>query len=239
MNPSLPFERARVDLPPPPATPDAESASRQREAMVNEQLLPRGIRDARVIEAMRRIPRHLFVPESERASAYADHPLPIGWGQTISQPFVVAFMVQCARIPPGARVLDVGAGSGFQAAVLGEMGVEVHALEIVPELAHAARERLALLGYSRVHVYEHDGYLGLPEEAPFDAILAAAAPERVPPPLLDQLKVGARLVMPVGGDRDVQQLTIVTRTAGGFTEDQVLAVRFVPMTGRAAAHGTG
>jgi protein-L-isoaspartate(D-aspartate) O-methyltransferase len=187
-----------------------------------------GIRDERVLEAMRRVPRHEFVPEAERQSAYEDRPLPIGRGQTISQPYIVAAMTELAAPEPGARVLEIGTGSGYQAAVLAEVAGEVYSIEIIPELARTAAARLARLGYGRVHVRTGDGYLGWPEAAPFDAIIVTAAPPEVPKPLEEQLKVGGRLVIPVG---DLyQELRVITRTPTGLREQSVFPVRFVPMT---------
>jgi protein-L-isoaspartate(D-aspartate) O-methyltransferase len=205
---------------------DFESA---RSRMVEEQIAARGVSDARVLEAMRRAPRHLFVPEGDRAAAYADHPLPIGEGQTISQPYIVAAMSELAELPADARVLEVGTGSGYQAAVLAEMGAEVYTIEIVPELAAAAAASLERLGYDRVHVRQGDGYRGWPAAAPFDAILVTAAAPRVPETLLDQLAEGGRLVIPVGGWD--QELRVYTRTPDGVEVRDVFPVRFVPMTG--------
>lgn len=197
--------------------------------MVAEQLEARGIRDTRVLAAMRAVPRHAFVPGEERARAYADRPLPIGYGQTISQPYIVAFMTEAADLSPDERVLEVGTGSGYQAAVLAEVAAEVYTIEIVEPLATQAAQTLAELGYTTVHVRSGDGYRGWPEAAPFDAVLVAAAAPRVPQPLLDQLALGGRLVIPVGDS--VQELEIYTRTADGFSVRRTLAVMFVPMTG--------
>ena len=203
----------------------------ERERMVAEQIAARGVRDERVLAALRRVPRHFFVPEAERGEAYDDHPLPIGSRQTISQPYIVAVMSELAEISRGERVLEIGTGSGYQAAVLAELGAEVHSIEIVPELATSARAVLARLGYERVNVITGDGYRGLPERAPFDAILVTAAPDHVPQPLLDQLAVGGRLVIPVG-DR-FQQLRVFARSAAGIEQRSIFDVRFVPMTGEA------
>jgi protein-L-isoaspartate(D-aspartate) O-methyltransferase len=209
---------------------DAERAE-ERARMVTEQIAGRGVRDERVLAALRKVPRHRFVPEAERSGAYQDHPLPIGSRQTISQPYIVAVMSELAEVAPGERVLEVGTGSGYQAAVLAELGAEVHSIEIVPELAASARETLRALGYERVNVLTGDGYRGLPERAPFDAILVTAAPDHVPQPLLDQLAVGGRLVIPVGDES--QQLRVLERTARGIQDLPVFDVRFVPMTGEA------
>lgn len=203
----------------------------EREGMVRVQLEGRGIRDRRVLEAMRRVPRHELVDPRDADQAYADRPLPIDHDQTISQPYVVALMSELAQLSPGARVLEVGTGSGYQAAVLAELGAEVWSIEIVEPLARAAAERLRRLGYANVHVRTGDGYRGWPEHAPFDAILVTAAPPEIPPPLLEQLAVGGRLVVPVGVG--VQDLVVVTRTPTGYTRRVAEAVRFVPMTGEA------
>ena len=201
----------------------------ERERMVAEQLAARGIRDERVLAAMREIPRHRFVPPEQAGHAYEDRPLGIGSGQTISQPYVVAFMSAVLQLSGDERVLDVGTGSGYQAAILGELAREVWSIEIVPALADAARARLAALGYDNVHVRCGDGYAGWPEVAPFDAILVAAAPDHVPQPLLDQLAPDGRMILPVG---DLEQrLVSIRRTETGFVQEEVLPVRFVPMTG--------
>ncbi len=209
-----------------PAPGDGREA--ERLAMVATQIERRGVADPGVLEAMRRVPRHLFVPADAAAHAYDDRPLPIGHGQTISQPYIVAIMTQLASIKPGARVLEVGTGSGYQAAVLAHIGAEVYSIEIVEPLAREATERLARLGYA-VKVRAGDGYRGWPEAAPFDAIIVTAAPPRIPEPLKEELRVGGRLVVPVGVGW--QQLIVVTRTAEGFEEKPVIPVRFVPMTG--------
>jgi protein-L-isoaspartate(D-aspartate) O-methyltransferase len=201
----------------------------RRNAMVEDQIAARGIADPRVLAAMRAVPRHEFVPESLREAAYDDRPLPIGNGQTISQPYIVAIMTELARIEPGANVLEVGTGSGYQAAVIHEIAGAVRSIEIVEPLAREAAQTLARLGYAGADVRFGDGYRGWPEAAPFDAILVTAAPERVPQPLLDQLAVGGRLVIPVGGF--FQQLEVHTRGADGISVERVLPVRFVPMTG--------
>jgi protein-L-isoaspartate(D-aspartate) O-methyltransferase len=183
-----------------------------RERMVHDEIEARGIRDPRVLAAMRKVPRHLFVAPEEQQNAYFDSPLRIGFGQTISQPYLVAFMTEALELKPHDRVLEIGTGSGFQAAVLGELVEDVYTIEIVEPLAKSAEARLRRLGYANVHVRAGDGYKGWPEAAPFDAIiLTAAPPERIPPPLLDQLREGGRLVAPVGGmDQD---LTRVRRKA--------------------------
>jgi protein-L-isoaspartate(D-aspartate) O-methyltransferase len=204
----------------------------EREHMVRDTIASRDVTDERVLRAMRTVPRHEFVPEGQRGDAYADHPLPIGHEQTISQPYIVAIMSQLAQVEPGDTVLEVGTGSGYQAAVLAEMGVEVYSIEIVEPLARSAQQTLSRLGYRNVHVRAGDGYAGWPEHAPFDAIVITAAPPRVPEPLEEQLKVGGRMVVPVGED-GMQNLMVLTRTADGFEQSNVIPVRFVPMTGEA------
>ncbi|UCE88062.1 MAG: protein-L-isoaspartate(D-aspartate) O-methyltransferase [Deltaproteobacteria bacterium] len=197
--------------------------------MVAEQIEARGVTDPRVLAAMRTVPRHAFVPESVREDAYRDHPLPIGHGQTISQPYIVAVMTELARVEAGARVLEVGTGSGYQAAVLAELTDAVYTIEIVEGLANAAARTLAELGYGSVRTRHGDGYRGWPEAAPFDAILVTAAAPAVPPALLEQLRVGGRLVIPVGDA--YQELEVHTRTAEAVEVRRALPVRFVPMTG--------
>jgi protein-L-isoaspartate(D-aspartate) O-methyltransferase len=212
----------------PSAQNDPDAARRAR--MVDSQILARGVRDPRVLSAMRKVPRHEFVDSAQRASAYEDHPLPIAGNQTISQPYIVALMTELLELPPTSRVLEIGTGSGYQSAVLGELASEVYSIEIVPELARAAGEKLRQLGYTNVVVREGDGYRGWPEHAPFDGIIVTAAPERIPQPLLDQLASGGRMVIPVGGF--FQELKVFTKGPDGrFTEKGVIPVRFVPMTG--------
>ena len=205
--------------------------SGEQEHMVDMQIRARGIRDPRVLEAMRTVPRHRFVPPALQDQAYADTPLPIGSEQTISQPYIVAYMTEALRLPPDAVVLEIGTGSGYQAAVLAAVAREVYSIEIVPELAARAAQVLAELGYDNVHLQTGDGYQGWPEAAPFDGIIVTAAPDHVPPALVDQLAVGARLVIPVG--RFAQDMRIVTRTAEGAVSETTIPVRFVPMTGEA------
>ncbi len=199
--------------------------------MVRAQLQGRDVVDPRVLEAMRRVPRHLFVPERWRDQAYDDHPLPIGAGQTISQPYIVALMSELGRVKPGDRVLEIGTGSGYQTAVLAELGAEIYSVELVERLSREAETILSRLGYAGVHVRSADGYAGWPEQAPFTAIVVTAAPPTVPESLKQQLAVGGRLVVPVG--RGWQDLVVVLRTSSGFTEKNVLPVRFVPMVGEA------
>jgi len=202
-----------------------------RGQMVREQVAARGIADPRVLAAMRKVPRHELVPERYRDYAYADHPLPIGKSQTISQPYIVAYMTEQLELQGDEKVLEVGTGSGYQAAVLSELCAEVYSVEIVPSLARRAATDLERLGYDNVHVVEGDGYRGLPDQAPFDAIIVTAAPEHIPQPLIDQLKVGGRMVLPVGDY--YQELVLVTRDAEGVHETRMIGVRFVPMTGEA------
>jgi protein-L-isoaspartate(D-aspartate) O-methyltransferase len=207
---------------------EAEDAGWQAraDAMVREQIESRGVRDARVLAALRAVPRHRFVPEAYRESAYGDGPLPIGHRQTISQPYIVAVMTELLRPQPGDRVLEIGTGSGYQAAVLARLVRHVYSIEIVPELAARARASLEELGVANVEVFAGDGYRGLPDRAPFDGILLTAAPAEVPQPLLDQLAMGGRLVAPVGGfDQD---LRVLERTPEGIRTTTLFPVRFVP-----------
>jgi len=202
---------------------------KRRKAMVGEQLVTRGISDPNVLAAMGAVPRHRFVPPELVGHAYADGPLPLGHGQTISQPYVVAVMTELAGAAPGQRALDVGCGYGYQTAVLAEIVDEVYAMELVPELADAAEQRLDELGVKGVHVRQGDGWNGWPEVAPFQLVLVACAADRVPPPLVEQLAPGGRLVMPVGG-RGVQRLTVVEKHSDGTSDERIHdAVAFVPM----------
>jgi len=217
----------------PASAPPPEPAARadERARMVDRQIARRGIDDPRVLAAMRRVPRHELVPPNVRADAYDDTPLPIRHSQTISQPYVVAFMTEALELEPSDRVLEVGTGSGYQAAVLAEIAREVWTIEIVAPLAERAERDLARLGYRNVHVRAGDGYRGWPEHAPFDAIIVTAAPDHVPEPLIEQLAVGGRLVLPVG--TGTQELVLIERTADGVKRRRLLGVRFVPMTGEA------
>lgn len=216
----------------PSPTKEEARFAQERERMVREQMARRDITDSTVLAAMRAVPRHLFVPENLRGSAYADTPLPIGHDQTISQPYIVALMTQLANPKPDARALDIGTGSGYQAAVLAELVDSVYSMEILCPLADEARERLQRLAYRNVEVRCGDGYRGWPEHAPFDVIIVAAAPEKIPPPLIEQLAPGGRLVIPVGDQR--QSLMVVEKRADGTIEErQAAPVRFVPMTGEA------
>ena len=204
--------------------------SAERRRMVDEQLRARDIRSARVLDAMLTVPRHLFVPEPERAEAYSDSPLPIGHDQTISQPYIVAFMTQALDVAPEHRVLEVGTGSGYQAAVLGALAKDVYTIEIVPALAERARDTLSALGYRNIQVRTGNGYLGWPEHAPYDRIMVTAAPDEVPPALLQQLKIGGLMAIPVG--TVTQELRILRRTVTGTETLRTLPVRFVPMTNK-------
>jgi protein-L-isoaspartate(D-aspartate) O-methyltransferase len=201
----------------------------KRQAMVAQQLQARDITDPRVLAAMGKVPRDRFVPEDLRSQAYEDYPLPIGLGQTISQPYIVALMTQWAEVKPGDKVLEVGTGSGYQAAVLAELSDRVFSIELLPELAEAARTRLRDLGYGRVQVKSGDGYKGWPEEAPFDAILVTATAPEVPPALKAQLKEGGRLVIPVGAPESVQELLLLRKVKGELKEERRVPVRFVPL----------
>lgn len=209
---------------------DTDAFARAREEMVEQQLRARGIDDARVLRVMRAVPRHMFVSERFRDQAYEDTPLPIEAGQTISQPYIVGLMTQLAQVAPGHKVLEIGTGSGYQAAVLAALGARVFSIEIVEELAKSADARLRALGH-QVSVRHGDGYAGWPSEAPFDAIVVTAAPPAVPEPLRQQLALGGRLVVPVG--EGYQELRVITRKEDGYHEQNVLPVRFVPMTGEA------
>lgn len=205
----------------------------QRERMVKEQMVMRGIMEERVLAAMRKVPREEFVPKEFRAESYTDQPLPIGYDQTISQPFIVAFMTEQLRPQPQDRVLEVGTGSGYQAAILAELAAEVYSIEIIEPLAKNAEATLRRLGYKSVHVKADDGYKGWPEHAPFDAIIVTCAPDHVPQPLIDQLKEGGRMVIPVGAMGN-QELYLLEKANGELHQRSVTPVRFVPMTGEGA-----
>ena len=202
----------------------------ERQAMVAEQIAARGVKDSVTLTAMRSVPRHLFVPAAQRDYAYQDRPLPIGHGQTISQPFMVATMTELISPGPGRKVLEIGTGSGYQAAILAAAGAEVFSIEIIPQLAASAGRRLAELGYGEVAVRTADGFYGWPEEAPFDAIIVTAAAEFVPPPLLEQLAEGGLMVIPVGSPYFVQTLMLVQKRDGKPYSSSLMPVRFVPFT---------
>jgi protein-L-isoaspartate(D-aspartate) O-methyltransferase len=207
---------------------DAYQAKRER--MIHEQIELRSVRNPKVLQAMRSTPRHLFVPEPLRSQAYEDYPLPIGHGQTISQPYIVALMTELLDPQPGQKVLEVGTGSGYQAAVLSPLVGQVLSIEIIPELAKSSAELLKKLGYKNVVVREGDGYLGWPEEAPFDRIILTAAPPNIPEALIRQLKAGGKLVAPVGESPFGQELVVVDKTADGkLRRRSIIPVRFVPM----------
>jgi protein-L-isoaspartate(D-aspartate) O-methyltransferase len=205
------------------------AAERQQ---MQQQLKARGINDGRVLAAMAKVPREEFVPPDSRGASYADGPLPIGYGQTISQPYIVAFMTEQLRLKPSDRVLEIGTGSGYQTAILAELVAEVYTIEIVEPLEKNAEATVQRLGYKNVHVKPGDGYKGWPETAPFDAIIVTCAPDRVPQPLTDQLKDGGRMIIPVG-ERFAQELYLLEKKKGRLKESAVLPVRFVPMAGEA------
>jgi protein-L-isoaspartate(D-aspartate) O-methyltransferase len=201
----------------------------KRKEMVTQQIVSRGITDQRVIDAMLTVERHKFVPEQYEKSAYEDYPLPIGEGQTISQPYIVALMTECVNLCPTDRVLEIGTGSGYQAAVLSLLARDVYTIELIPSLAQSAEQRLTVLGYDNVHVRCGDGFLGWPEAAPFNAIVITCAPPDVPEPLIEQLAEGGRLIVPLG--EDFQVLTLFEKTHGELKETSLIPVRFVPMKG--------
>ncbi len=216
----------------PPAPQDPDDYADARAAMVAQQIEARGVRNRDVLRALRAVPRHLFVPPEWRAYAHEDGPLPIGHDQTISQPYIVAAMTELLGVGAGDVVLEVGTGSGYQAAVLAEMVGRVYTIEIVEPLARSAASRLQELGYTNVEVRAGDGYLGWPEAAPFDGIIVTAGADHVPQPLVDQLKPGKRMVIPVGDSLHNQILKVLTRLPdGGLEEQDIMAVRFVPLTG--------
>ncbi len=200
-----------------------------RAQMVEIQLIPREITDNEVLAAMGKVPRHLFIPAEHRGEAYTDGPVPIGQEQTISQPYIVALMTQLLEIDSSSQILEIGTGSGYQAAILGEIGKLIYSIEIIPSLADRARRLLDSLGYKNIRIRAGDGYLGWPEAAPFDAIIVTAAAPKIPQPLVDQLKVGGRMVIPVGDYS--QELYLIEKTKDGVVKKAVIPVRFVPMTG--------
>ncbi len=212
------------------AAPEDSGRRAERDGMVKFQIEARGVRDPRVLAAMRRVPRHEFVPAEQAPFAYFDHPLAIGRGQTISQPYIVAYMTELLQVRPSDVVLEIGTGSGYQAAVLAELAKEVLTIELIPELADRARKTLARLAYHNVQVRAGDGYRGWPERAPFPRIIVTAAPPEVPPALLDQLAVGGTMVVPVGNVD--QELLVIRRTPTGIVRETTIPVRFVPMIKR-------
>lgn len=212
---------------------DDDAFATRRDDMVREQIEAGGVKDPKVLAAMRKVPRHEFVPEAWRNRAYQDGPLPIGENQTISQPYIVAFMTEQLALKPGERVLEIGTGSGYQAAILAELVKDVYTIEIVETLGKRAAETLKRLGYTGVHVRIGDGYQGWPEAAPFHAIIVTCAPDDVPKPLTDQLAEGGRMVIPVGETGGFQQLVILRKENGKLVTKRTLPVRFVPMTGEA------
>lgn len=208
---------------------ETDQFSSAREQMVSSQIVARGISHQATLQAMRKVPRHLFVPASYASEAYSDRPLPIGYNQTISQPLIVAHMTELARPAKGKKALEIGTGSGYQAAVLAEIVDSVYTIEIVPELARESEARLRMLGYRNIVVRSGDGYKGWPEHAPFDIILVTAAADHIPEPLKEQLAEGGRLIMPVGNPATVQQLIVLTKRKGKITEQRLETVRFVPL----------
>lgn len=212
-------------------TGEADITIEARERMVRDQIEARGVNDPVVLEAMREVPRHKFVPDEYQDSAYADHPLPIGHGQTISQPYIVALMTEALRLQPGQRVLEIGTGSGYQAAILDEMGMQVFTIDIIPELAEQAAQRLKGLGYTNITPRNADGYFGWEENAPFDAIIVTAAPDHLPQPLAEQLAEGGRLIVPIGPVGSVQTLWLFEKVQGELQATNLGAVTFVPLTG--------
>ena len=201
-----------------------------RHQMVENQIRARGVNNTLVLNAMKKVPRHLFVPADLQSSAYADRPLPIGLGQTISQPYIVGYMSEVINPHPKDIVLEIGTGSGYQAAVLAEIVKEVYTLEIVPELGKMAKERLENLGYTNIKAKVSDGYYGWKEYAPFDAIIVTAAAEQIPEPLIEQLADGGRMVIPIGGKFEIQNLVLVTKKNGEIKKKNLFSVRFVPFT---------
>jgi protein-L-isoaspartate(D-aspartate) O-methyltransferase len=211
-------------------TPLLDPAQSARLRMVETQLRARGINNPTILAAMSRVPRHMFVPADVKAFAYDDRPLPIGRGQTISQPYIVAYMTEALQLQPEHTVLEIGTGSGYQAAVLAELVKQVYTIEIIPDLAQQARRSLADLGYRNVDIRAGNGYFGWAEHAPFSRIIVTAAPPQIPKALVDQLAVGGVMVLPVG--TDLQEIVVVSKTASGVTQQKTIPVRFVPMVGK-------
>lgn len=226
-----PTNALETSLPTAPKPTEPESFRIKREQMVEQQILARGISDEAVLEAMRVVPRHLFVPEDMIPFAYDDRPLPIGYGQTISQPYIVALMTESLQVKPGDKVLEIGTGSGYQAAILAELKANVYTIEIIPELATQAEERLTSLGYEEIHVRNADGYFGWAEEAPFDEIIVTAAPDHLPQPLAAQLKDGGRLIIPIGPVGFIQTLWLFEKIEDELQATNLGSVMFVPLTG--------
>lgn len=198
--------------------------------MVEEQLSSRGIRDRAVLSAMSTVPRHQFVPSQLMSLAYTDRPLPIGHHQTISQPYIVAYMLEAAHLKPNQKILEIGTGSGYQTALLSQLVAEVYTIEIIPDLAKAAQKTLSQLGYENIHVKIGDGYRGWPQHAPYDAIIVTAAPAQIPAPLIEQLTTNGRIIIPIGFG--YQELVVLSKTAEGLHQETMLPVQFVPMTGQ-------
>jgi protein-L-isoaspartate(D-aspartate) O-methyltransferase len=214
-----------------PEDADTPAHRKERELMVETQIKERGVSDERVLQAMRKVPRHLMIPESRRRQAYGDHPVSIGYGQTISQPYIVAYMTEVLQLKEDSKVLEIGTGSGYQAAILAEITTNVYSIEIIPELAEFAKSNLYNLGYTNVHLKEGDGYEGWESEAPWDAIIVTAAAEHVPPPLIKQLKPGGRMCIPVGTPFGTQFLQLVEKSQDGrITTRNLMPVIFVPLT---------
>ena len=203
----------------------------KRLSMVADQLIRRQIKSEAVLDAMRCVPRHLFLPEKMISYAYDDSPMPIGWGQTISQPYIVAYMTELLEPAFGMKILEIGAGSGYQAAILAHLGCDVYSIEYVEQLAAGASKVLSDLGYDNVIIKHGNGYMGWPEEAPFDAVIVTAAPEVIPEKLIEQLAEGGMMIIPVGGVYSVQSLMRITKKDGKVTQEDLLPVRFVPMVG--------
>jgi protein-L-isoaspartate(D-aspartate) O-methyltransferase len=234
-NPSVKQKGARGEEMKSGSKKAEDSYAKKRESMVRNQIERRGVRDEKVLAAMRKVPRHEFIPKRRRGQAYDDHPLSIGKGQTISQPYIVAYMTEALNLEGNEKVLEIGTGSGYQAAVLAEIVPHVYSIEIVCELEERASKDLERMGYDNVTTMCGDGYKGWPEHAPFDAVIVTAAPDQVPPPLLEQLKKGGRLIVPEG--KYSQELRLYTKTEKGISGRRLLPVRFVPMTGEAEKPG--
>jgi protein-L-isoaspartate(D-aspartate) O-methyltransferase len=210
------------------STNQADKFETARNVMVRVQIVDRGVKDGAVIKAMRKVPRHLFVPKEYESEAYDDNPLPIGYGQTISQPYIVAYMTEVVKPDPSKKVLEIGTGSGYQAAILAEIVNHVYSIEIIPELAKESTERLKELGYKNITVKYGDGYKGWQEYSPFDIIIVTAAPEQVPKPLIDQLAENGRLVIPIGAPQSIQELLLLVKKKGEIEKTRLTFVRFVP-----------